>query len=409
MHKAFLNIAIIIIIIINCKSPTNYNANTHCNNKFHKEEKLNTKFNLRSIKSNRFCFYKSAKYYTISLILISFLYVIINHSLNFEECCYHKFGEFQQLDAIKSKSYNYDTSKIYTNYTSNKLLKIKRNSDNISSLNPTKKVNQTNSTFDFLIFQIGFQKCGTAALFNIFEKNNISSIHYMIGKKRKGKPLRTFMFENYLNNELILGDLTDKTRFYSDFKIYIDPILYDTSLKFLNDEYKFGSYRTWYEVLIEQYPTSKYILNIRPVNNWLKSRHTFLYPYIKKESLAYFFKNSLNSIYQDDLDVVIGSKEIWYKYICELIYYFKKKNLLNDLLIFDIEDDHINKLIDFFEKFNLVLNGSYYYNNHKTGLNKKNKVKFKEWDSIVKQYPEFAKKENYSEWRQIKKICKLNI
>eukprot|EP01083_Nonionella_stella_P041370 112177_1 len=110
------------------------------------------------------------------------------------------------------------------------------------------------TSFPFYIFQIGFNKAATRTLAHLFEQNDIHSFH----NKENGVVLRGSMTKRYKKNEPLLMDFSDTYRYYGDF----------------------ASYRLWqhtdaylWQLFVTQYPHSKYILNIRNVNHWLKSRY----------------------------------------------------------------------------------------------------------------------------------------
>ncbi len=392
------------------------NSNKEITELFSKKE---TKSKINNIKK---C--KSITPILLVFIVFSFLfnystdndqYFLHNHTENLKQNIYDHllYNLTDTYDGIKKEIINEgrDTKilieNILGNYTFNKLTILKKKSSNLTLLNNIKNYNSDKSPFNFFIFQIGYEKCGTKALFDFFKRNNISSFHYGDKFKNKKILLRNYMLDNYKNNKPVLGELINKFMFFSDFKVYIDSSTIDTSVKFLNKEYKFGMYKTWYEVLTKQYPNSKYILNIRPVNNWLKSRYTYVQN-INKKTLVDLIKDEISSVYLDDIDVLVAFKEIWYKYICDLLNFFKINKLNDNLIIFDIENENASVLTNFFKKFGLYLNYEMYAKNHPTNKNKGNNQKFKKWNSIVNIYPEFAKKENYSEWNQIQKLCKLN-
>ena len=120
-----------------------------------------------------------------------------------------------------------------------------------------------------LIFQIGFNKCGTTSLFRLFQNNNISGLHWYHGYLYKK------MFKRYLNHEPVLTDFINNYTYYtyySDFGTYIYNEIFQT-----NNEYEAKLFinkpdigTTWYQILCNDYPEQEYnkffILNIRNVN-----------------------------------------------------------------------------------------------------------------------------------------------
>lgn len=100
------------------------------------------------------------------------------------------------------------------------------------------------------IFQIGFNKCGTTSLFHFFKKNGIPSVHHSFNGIRISKRI----YDN-LSKGLPLLDSIDDFVFYSD-------------MEWGQQLYAYKLFRE----LDNQYPKSKFILNIRNIDNWLKSR-----------------------------------------------------------------------------------------------------------------------------------------
>ena len=272
------------------------------------------------------------------------------------------------------------------------------NSNNNDNNNNNYKIS-FNSSLPYLIFQIGFNKCGTTSLLQLFKKNNIKSIHYFHYQ------LHLKMRKRYINKELILSDFQPfGYKFYADFSVYI----YDEQLElilplttFNRTKYMLSKpdlYMTFYNAFYNDYPETDYnlffILNIRNVNHWLKSRYIFPHSPHKK------LRKKINNV-----DIVYIWRSIWYKYICDLLKFFKNKNIMHKLLIFDIENDKIDKLINFFTKYNITLNKEYYTNGFPSPhIN--NSVE-QEWREIEIKYPEFVtkNKKKYHEFDQLQNIC----
>eukprot|EP01083_Nonionella_stella_P267092 902631_1 len=243
-----------------------------------------------------------------------------------------------------------------------------------------------------LIFQIGFNKCGTTTLFQFFLLNSIPSMHFNWRPKSDSQfrgTLSQNMFDQYLQNKPLLERFINDTVFYADFGVYIQPNQ-DDDILFLNESYQIGAYRTWYKILNEQYPEYEklFILNIRNVNNWLRSRYRNYY----KGYLVDTARNAVNHTFHqqiDDIAVMYRWKALWYTYICNLLTYFKRNNLADQLIMFDIEHDSPLKLVDWFVKHNVSLNATLYSlgNNSK---DKKDQLRRGQWNAIVKTHPDLA-------------------
>lgn len=235
----------------------------------------------------------------------------------------------------------------------------------------------SNKIIPFRIFQIGFHRAGTRSLFEFFTSNSYGSAHYQckyncsldINNNKQIcdhlPPCFRIMIQNYRTSKLLLDGLCHEYVYYGDFGIspQINTYLpYDIQFDILHDKYK----DFWFEILDKQYSCSKFILNIRPLNNWLLSRSEHKAKYIKNSlintninqywqlhSFFYFrpFEDRNKTNWNQDLskDQVL---EYWIRdwnfYNCYVINYFKSRNRMNDLLIFDVENDDIQQLIDFF-------------------------------------------------------------
>mmetsp|Transcript_50086 Transcript_50086/g.44895 ORF Transcript_50086/g.44895 Transcript_50086/m.44895 type:complete len:184 (+) Transcript_50086:51-602(+) len=133
------------------------------------------------------------------------------------------------------------------------------------SIFPTAQPSQAPTPYPFLIFQLGHHKCGTRWLYFLFKKNNIKSVHNnrFHNEISHNTTMVRIMNEQWNNNySQILSDLDNKYRFYSDYGTHSDI-----------------HHIEWYKILSNQYPNSKYILLIRNINRWLKSRYLhYSYP-----------------------------------------------------------------------------------------------------------------------------------
>lgn len=181
------------------------------------------------------------------------------------------------------------------------------------------------------IFIIGFNKTGTRTLHNYFMKNGYPSLHWEYG--RLAKKIKY----NYDNNLLLLTGY-DQYKIYSDMEDYIN----------LN-----YAHVMYFKELDKDYPNSKFILNIRNIDNWIKSRNLHMNGKYS-DYLCYRMKISkeeINKKWKDD----------FYNHHKNVIKYFKNTN---KLLIFNIEEDNIEKLNIFFKELNL--NKKFYIHKGKT-------------------------------------------
>jgi hypothetical protein len=190
------------------------------------------------------------------------------------------------------------------------------------------------------IFLIGFNKCGTTSFYEYFKNNEIKSYHPGVN----GGENLNLINKNFINNKLILEGLDYD--FYCDLDIWWPKCKYDYNNGIFQDINDYSNmlytHVKIYKYLDKQYPNSKFILNIRDKDNWIKSRKNHGNPkYID------WFKKFYN-VNNDKLIIERWEKE-WDIHINDVKKYFKKKP--DDLLIYDIENDDVSKLNNFMEKY----------------------------------------------------------
>ena len=171
------------------------------------------------------------------------------------------------------------------------------------------------------LFIIGFNKTGTTSLHAFFEKNNISSIHY-----DKGRIARNIK-NNYNTNRPLLKD-------YPNYLVFSDMEDY-RKLNYAHMDY--------FKELYYQYPDSKFILNTRNIDNWIKSRNRHENGFYVKElcHLLKLNKENLNDKWKHD----------YYSHNENVKDFFENKP--GQLLVYDIEEDHIDKVVEFLPEYEL--------------------------------------------------------
>lgn len=175
------------------------------------------------------------------------------------------------------------------------------------------------------IFQIGFNKCGTTSIFELFHKytDGLKCIHWDFNK------LANTIHTNVTNNcSNPLGEY-EKYDVITDMEsATLDNIIL--------------AHRDYFVDLDKAYTNSKFILNIRHIDNWIKSRLNHRKQVKDTYISMYMSVYKLNSIEQ----VIELWSNDWYHHINNVKTYFSDRP--NDLLIFDIETDSFNKLQQFF-------------------------------------------------------------
>eukprot|EP01083_Nonionella_stella_P071842 193236_1 len=213
-----------------------------------------------------------------------------------------------------------------------------------------------------LIFQIGFNKCGTVSLYLFFSENGIPSMHF---KNRSdsdvlmNQTLQRQMAMQYLADNAVLQPLTDDHFvFFSDFGQSINGT-------------------PWYRILHQQYGAQYnllFILNIRNVQHWLQSR--FMQKYRRRKQIT-------------TIKTIRHWKVLWYHYHCNVLQYFHDHNLTDHLLIFDIEQDPTDKMIHFLRQFNIIPKTTHFpHSNNKKSADPL-RIRQK-WKQIEKSHPELA-------------------
>lgn len=191
------------------------------------------------------------------------------------------------------------------------------------------------------VFQIGFSKCGTSTLADFFNRNGISSIHHDFGhlaesiyqNAKDGMPLISHQYSDY-------AVYTDMERMYSDPPLQVGV--------------------AYFKELDKQYPGSKFILNTRDKQAWLKSRAK--HPVGKADTRSILEVNAKNFNITEDGVLAMWARE-WDEHHQAVVEYFKDRP--NDLIVFNIEQDPPEKLVAFFKDY-FVLNPKIYMHRNKT-------------------------------------------
>jgi hypothetical protein len=202
---------------------------------------------------------------------------------------------------------------------------------------------------DTRIFTIGLNKCGTKSLAYFFQKNGIPACHhsaYVKGGSRRN--LALCMKENFENRRGILFGLEHYRCF--------------TNMDYATDTMAFSAEIELFEIMDREYPESKFILNTRPLDNWIKSRMN--HRRSGKNPLA------LRNMKYYGVDTEDALAKIWKeereRHHRKVIGHFKDKP--GRLLIFDIENDGPQELIGFFPE--LSLKAEHYLKVTESGISK---------------------------------------
>jgi hypothetical protein len=182
------------------------------------------------------------------------------------------------------------------------------------------------------IFQIGFNKCGTVSIYHFFKENGLKCIHWDMGM------LANTIQRNHKNNEPLLTS-------YEKYDVFTDME---------NVSQNLFSHVAYYKELDAQYPGSKFILNIRPIDNWIQSRVNHPNYLETFKQITGLNENSVTELW----------KTQWTQHVDSVTTYFKDRP--DDLLIFDIECES-HKLVEFSSRFMTLKTTKFgHYNKTKT-------------------------------------------
>eukprot|EP01084_Bolivina_argentea_P127233 225057_1 len=252
--------------------------------------------------------------------------------------------------------------------------------------------NQQNSTgFPFHIFQIGFNKCGTRTLTQFFEHNNIPSCHWML--RDRNLEIHDVMIGRHLQHAPILFDFYRDFMFYADFNVMSEDA---------------GEILLW-QILFRQYNNSKFILNIRALHHWLRSRYLH-YSMIDGGFLPDIVRKETNATLSD-VELLNQWVQTWYTHHCNVIQFFERMNVSHNLLIFDVENDSIGKMVQYFNGFDLNLNGSHWEHQGRTVPGRRTHFSNQsvQWNQITNKYPKLLAETIRSEHQHILNVCNEKV
>lgn len=180
------------------------------------------------------------------------------------------------------------------------------------------------------VFVIGFNKCGTTSLHSLFKRAGHRCAHFKF-KKADGSNvnLAETIFANREAGRPLLSGL-ERARVFSDME--------------LNGAKRRLEAYTLFREFDEQYPGSRFILNLRDKDRWLRSR-------LNQGNGGYAQKQmaTKGAATQEEL-LAIWSRE-WDAHLADARAYFADKP--GQLVEFNIETDDPQKLVDAFPEYGL--------------------------------------------------------
>lgn len=170
------------------------------------------------------------------------------------------------------------------------------------------------------VFQIGFNKCGTASLYHLFQRSGVPSAHWTVG----GEMITSLMEASLSTTGELLPVALKGYRFFSDMENVDKGIYIGVS---------------YFKLLDAQYPGSKFILNTRGEDRWIRSRLAHTY-----RGVAYV--DAVRKRTGLGRDAVVEMwRQGWRSHHVAVKRHFRGRP--ESLFIFDIEKDDPSKIIDF--------------------------------------------------------------
>lgn len=187
------------------------------------------------------------------------------------------------------------------------------------------------------IFQIGFNKCGTASLHHFFKKNGLVSAHF------EGGLLAETIFSNAENNMPLLSGI-------EQFDAYTDmEHITEHGYKYVAEKY--------FKQLYEQYPDSVFILNTRNIEQWLSSR-------IKHNKGSYLTRYRCIMDVQSH-EIIEHWRKEYQEHVSEVLAFFANKPTANFYHL-DLDKNGINDIGNYLSSIGFKMNVTQLGHTHKT-------------------------------------------
>lgn len=175
---------------------------------------------------------------------------------------------------------------------------------------------------NFKIFEIGFNKCATRAVYVLLRSAGIPSRHWVRG-------------------ELAL-DLERSIREDSTPFVEYEGIRFFSDIVHSDQKRVFEGYKE-YEFLFKKFPDARFIYNIRDKEKWLKSR--------AKHGNGFELNVYRNHLKLETNEEVINAwSRDWDSHLSKVKEFFKKQNAESRLLFIDIENPDFKSISEFVEK-----------------------------------------------------------
>lgn len=207
-----------------------------------------------------------------------------------------------------------------------------------------------------LVFQIGFNRSATGALFKLFQKSGVKSLHYMGRMHRKAGD---FTLLNRNPQKVIDRNLRSgrpPVEGLEEFRAFFD-------MEFTEGPRRIENYRD-FDRFAEAYPEALFIMNYRRKADWLKSRIA--------HNKGRYLKKHCEFVGTDATGVVRHWSEHYDEHIAQVEAYFGRDG--DRCVWFDIDADPIEKIVDFFRP------------HYTLNLKRWKRVHATDWDNTIGAY-----------------------
>ena len=179
------------------------------------------------------------------------------------------------------------------------------------------------------VFVIGFNKCGTTSLHEFFKRNGIASVHYDVVRSGPNTNLAKKFFDNREKNLPLLDGI-------DEFQVYTD-MEHQAARRNLSAYLHFDE-------IDAQYPGSRFILNLRDKDSWLKSR-------ANHNNGRYAQRQMVSNKVETLEEVTAVWSDLWDSHIAKVRAHFADRP--DQLLEFRIDEDEPRKIADFLPEWDL--------------------------------------------------------
>lgn len=170
------------------------------------------------------------------------------------------------------------------------------------------------------VVQIGFHRCGTRSLAQLFAKSGHASAHWRV-KRKQGKIVLARMMKKNIDAGRKCLHRMERYAFLSD-------------LEFFDEDGTIWSGFKQFRIIDDDYPNTKFLLNTRDKNDWLQSRL-----HHRNYAQKFIAAHALPDI---DACLAMWSAE-WDAHLADVRAYFADRP--DDLIQFDIDTDSVDTLI----------------------------------------------------------------